>query len=151
MSTFITKHARELGLKKLDARTPMILEVLRSDITKARQRDPQRCVFANACRRTDPTAKAVYFFKSTAWVEHEKSIVRYLLPPSVEKEIVSFDRSGITAPGFYQLSPPSKSERLTEVKKRDRKRKGRHLPGAGKIQRKFRHHTTMVRTAVIKP
>jgi hypothetical protein len=103
MSTYITKRARDLGLKKSDAKKPLLLEVRKVDVTKAVQKNSKCCGFARACKRI-PHVRAAYFFRSTAWVEYDDGkIVRYILPPSVQKEIVSFDRSKIMAPGTYQL------------------------------------------------
>ncbi len=50
---------------------------------------------------------AAYFFRRTAFLEYDRKMVRYVLPPSTQKEIVAFDRAQVFASGAYQLSPPS--------------------------------------------
>lgn len=144
MSTYITKRARTLGLKKIDAKHPLQVEVKPGDIKGADLKSQQSCAFARACKRTFK-CKAAYFFRTAAWIEHEDKMVRYTLPPSMQKEIVAFDRNRTMAPGVYQMSAPAKSGRMTEIKKRSKKRPGRHQPGNGKIKRKFVHRTTDVR------
>ena len=128
MSTYITKRARELGLRKVDARSPLQLEVQPQDIAKADLKNPQSCAFARACKRSKK-AKAAHFFRTAAWLEYDNKLVRYMLPTSMQKEIVAFDRNRTMEPGLYQLSAPCKSTRMSEVKKRSAKRPGRHQPG----------------------
>lgn len=145
MSTYLTKRAKELGLRKVDARAALKLEVMSNDVKASVQKNSKCCAFARAAKRM-PGVKAAYFFRSTAWLEYEDKLVRYTLPPSVQKEIVSFDRSKVMAAGVYQLSKPQKSTRMSEVQKRSAKRPGRHRPAGSKIVRKIRHATTSIRT-----
>ena len=145
MSTYLTKMAKELELKKTDARSSLSLEVMAKDVKASVQKNSKCCAFARAAKRM-PGVKAAYFFRSTAWLQYEDKLVRYMLPPSVQKEIVSFDRSKVMAPGVYQLAKPSKSTRMSEVNKRSAKRPDRHQPANTKITRKVRHRTTMIRT-----
>jgi len=147
MSTYITKRARELKLRKIDARTPLRIEVRANDVQKAKQKNSKCCAFAKAAQRL-PDVKAAYFFLSTAWLEYDDKLVRYSLPPSMQKEIVSFDRSKVMAPGVYQVVPPSKTARMSEIKKRSAKRPGRHQPGNGKIKRGIRNYTQLVRSTL---
>lgn len=137
MSTFITKRAKERGLKKVDAKLPLQLEVKPMDISKAQQKDPSCCAFARACKRSHKV-KSAYFFRTTAWLEYDDKIVRYILPPSMRQEIVAFDRARGMVPGRYQMSPPLKSNSMIEVRQRSAARRGRHEPGDTKIQRKIR-------------
>jgi hypothetical protein len=149
MSTFITKRARELGLRQVDAKKPLVLEVTAIDVKLASKKNPSCCAFARACKRSSKKVRAAYFFRSTAWVEYDDLLVKYLLPPSVQKEIVSFDRSKSLESGTYRLSAPWPSATLAAVHERSGKRPGRHMPGNGKIQRKVKHMTTNVRSAFL--
>ncbi len=144
MATSITKHAKENNLKMVDAKKPLMITVGACDVRKAKQKDGQNCAFACAAKRT-LGAKAAYFFRSMAWLEFDKKIVRYMLPQSMQKEIVAFDRSKSFEPGEFQLKAPSKSETMVAVKARSKKRPGRHQPASGKIKRKFVHRTQNVR------
>jgi hypothetical protein len=145
MATYITKRAKDLDLPMVDAKEPLQLEVTSRDITTAAQKNSKCCAFARACHRSK-NVNAAYFFRSTAWLEFDDKLVRYTLPPSMQKEIVSFDRNRSMEPGLYQLSAPSKSSTLKAAMKRSKKRPGRHQPGEGKIKRKFVHRTTNARS-----
>lgn len=150
MSTYVTKRAKELGLKKVDAKEPLRLRVARLDVDRAARKNSKCCAFARACKRQLPI-KAAYFFRSTAWLEYDDKLVKYSLPPSVQKEIVSFDRAGITAPGVYQLSAPTKSERKAALKTRSAARIGSPTrQGTGRSGRKVKilHRTTLVRNTL---
>lgn len=152
MATYITKRAKELGIKQVDAERPMIIEVHPGDVSKSVQKDPKRCAFSRACRRADKrikeAIKEAFFFRTTAWLEYKDKMVRYILPPSMQKEIVSFDRHRTMDIGVYQLSKPQKSHTLSSVHSRSKKRPGRHPPGNGTIKRKVhRHFTTSIREA----
>ncbi len=112
MSTFVTKRAKDLGLKTEDARSNLVLEVLPDDVKRAKVKNAKCCAFARACKRQMPKVKAAYFFRSTAWLEYEDKMVRYMLPLAVQKEIVSFDRSQKMEPGTYAISKPSGEQKL---------------------------------------
>lgn len=146
MSTYVTKRAKELGLKKIEAKKPLKIELLQKDIDKAERKNSKCCAFACATMRTYPV-KAAYFFRSSAWLEYADKLVRYSLPPSVQKEIVSFDRSKIMAPGIYQLSAVTKTRtskgRAAYAKAVDQRK--RHDRGNG-AKRKILHRTTGVRS-----
>jgi hypothetical protein len=112
MGTFVSKRAKELGLKTIDASKDLVIEVVQNDIDKATRKNSKCCAFANAAKRQFEDVKAAYFFRSTAWLEYEDKLVRYLLPPAVQKEIVSFDRAHVMEPGTYRVNRPSKAQRL---------------------------------------
>ncbi len=143
MSTYVTKRAKELGLKIMEAKEPLTLRVAKLDVERATRKNSKCCAFARACKRQVVDIKAAYFFRSTAWLEYSDKLVKYWLPQSVQKEIVSFDRAGITAPGVYQLSAVPKSQRL-ERKRGIDKRPRHDLPKSAK-KVKVLHRTTLVR------
>lgn len=145
MSTYITKRAKELGLKKSDAKSNLAIELRDDDIKNSKLRNSKECAFARACKRAKVADKA-YFFRSTAWLEKDGKLTRYMLPQSMQKEIVSFDRSRIMAPGVYEIKRPCRAETMSAIKKRSAKRPGRHQPANGKIKRKIVHRTSLIRT-----
>lgn len=146
MSTWITKRAKALGLKKLDAKAPLRLEVTAHDVKTSSKKDPTCCAFANATKR-QYKVKAAYFFRSTAWLEYaDGRLVRYLLPVSMQKEIVAFDRNKTMEPGVYEVKPPARSATMAAIKRRGAKRPGRHEPGKTGRKQKVRHATSNVRT-----
>lgn len=146
MSTYVSKRAIEKGLRRVDAKASLVIEVDRRDISASLQKNSKCCAFARACKRQINGVKAAYFFKTAAWLEYETRMVRYILPVSVQKEIVSFDRSTKLEPGIYQINRPQKSMRMGCVKERSAKRPGRHKTASGKTTRKVRHETTNVRS-----
>jgi len=103
--TYVQKMCEERGLKLTDATRPIVVGVAVDDILKSRTKNSKCCAFARAAKR-EPGVRAAYFFRSTAFLEFGDRMVRYSLPQSVQKEIVSFDRGGIMAPGEYELRPP---------------------------------------------
>lgn len=147
-NTWIHRHAKEKGLKIVEAKKPLLLEVRGMDIARATKKDPQSCGFARACKRSHKV-KAAYFFRTTAWLEYSDRIVRYILPQSMQREIVAFDRNQTMAPGLYQLSRPYKSAtlkynretvRAAYVRKVEAKKAGKKLKPPP-----FTHRTTDVR------
>lgn len=123
--TYVTRICRERGLKLVDATRPIVVGVAVDDILKARTANSKCCAFARAAKR-EPGVVAAYFFRSTAFLEYRDRMVRYHLPDSAQKEIVSFDRAGIMAPGEYQLVKPAPS-RAPSVR-RDAYKRGREVP-----------------------
>ena len=139
----INKLSVELGIPRIEATRPMLIEIENSDLKSGVRKNPSRCAFSLACRRSDRAVKAAYFFRSTAWLQYEDKLVRYHLPPSMQKEIVSFDRNKTMDPGLYRMSPFPKCDHLANVRKRARK--GRQATTIRKGQKVVRHHTTSVR------
>jgi hypothetical protein len=80
------------------------------------------CVMAQAGRRLG--AESVYFYRTTAWVDFGKGpILRFTIPKSVNRNIIDpFDKGkrGQIVPGLYPLTPPCKSQSLTERRHYDR-------------------------------
>lgn len=131
-------------LKRVDARTPLAIELLSKDIKEGKLKNWEECAFAVACKRQEDVV-AAYFFRSCAYLEYEDKLVRYHLPPSVQKEIVSFDRGGTIEPGTYCLSPvPPRSRREVQNKRARSKGKRKYKKG---VTRKVIHHTQAIRNA----
>lgn len=102
--TYVTKHAKVHELEEIDAIKPLSIEVTERDIKLAKAGNSKECALARACKRALPNVKNAYFLRSTAWLEFEDKMVRYRLPQSVQKEIVSFDRSKMMSTGEYTLA-----------------------------------------------
>ncbi len=141
MTTYVTKLANDLGLRSVSARKPLTFTVTKKDTARGIVKDPECCALALACRRVDPEVKAAYFFKSTAWLQYEDKLVRYALPNVLQKEIVSFDRSGIMAAGEYHLAPSTYRKRSQERRQFDSK--GKYKPRSKR--RIVKRSMTMVR------
>jgi hypothetical protein len=142
----ITRLAAEKNLRNVEATQPMVIEVNQDDVRFAIRKDPTNCAFSVACRRSDKRIIAAYFFRSVAWLQYPKKLVRYHLPHSMQKEIVSFDRSKKMDPGTYQLTPPCPSGTLAAVRKRAKV--GRKAsPRKAQRTKYVRHQTTSIRVA----
>jgi hypothetical protein len=96
----------------VDARKPKDVEVITRDITRAKVADPRHCAFANACKREDGKVVEAIFWKTTCYLVYKSKIVRYKLPPSMQSEVVAFDRGGSFATGTYRLVAPPPSVRI---------------------------------------
>lgn len=141
MGNSIKAYAKTNGLIIKEAKTPVVLHVKLNDVKKAVRGSPTCCAFARAIRREYQVTNV--FYKSTAYLQFGDMLERYIMPPSMRIEVVSFDRSGRMGTGEYRLAPPSKSNTLKAQVKRD-KRRGRHVP-TGKSGRRIKHMTAMVR------
>ena len=152
MSSYITVRAKERGLPMIDANKAIVVDVTKADCNKADRKNPEQCALARAVEREykGKGVVAAYFFRSCAWLEYKDKLVRYHLPPSTQKEVVSFDRGAGFMPGRYQLSGVAKSGTMAEIQRRSRKRPGRHQPVGTRIKRRFVHKTEGVRN-IIEP
>lgn len=105
---YVYKRAEDLGLPIEDSSSPVLVTVTASDVINAKKKDSKDCALSRAALRV-PGVLAAYFFLNTAFLEYRDKIVRFKLPMSTQKEIVSFDRAQIFAPGVYQMSavPPA--------------------------------------------
>lgn len=155
MSTYITKYARENNLKKVDAKSNLLITLNQTDISKSKVKNSKNCAFACAVKRQVPGVKSAFFFRSTAWLEYETKLVKYKLPSSVQKEIVAFDRTGRSETGVYHLATVCRSDiaayKAKYQAKYEANRAARlHQKGKGKKSetqlRPLRHVTTNIRT-----
>ena len=98
------------GLPVVDSKQELRVFANDSDVDEATPKDPQHCVFANACRRQFGSHK-VAFFKHIAYVElpdnkGNKRIERFTLPNVTTRSIIEFDKTGKANPGGYFLRSP---------------------------------------------
>lgn len=119
---YIYKRAEELGIPVVEAKERQFVTVTDSDVVLAKKADSKHCALARAAMRL-PDVNAAYFFRKTAFIEYVDKVVRYHLPQSTQKEIVSFDRAQIMASGVYQLSPPAPSGTLKGKEKSNARRR----------------------------
>lgn len=148
MSKAIVKLAKEKGLQMADARDPLKLEVTAADISRAEKKSPGNCGFAQACRR-QYRADAAYFFRTTAWVQFGRTMLRYMLPMSMQKELLAFDRNGTMEPGEYQLGRPPESLTLHAISVRNALRLKTREVARRKTKRR-QHHTINARAAILR-
>jgi hypothetical protein len=128
---YVYQRAEDLGLPVQDGKERVLVTVTATDVVKAKKADSKHCALSRATMRL-PGVNAAYFFRSTALIEYPDRIVRFALPPSVQKEIVSFDRAQIFAPGVYQLTPvsPNRDPKITASYRKQRKVKAKRIERA---------------------
>lgn len=131
--------------KVRDADKSIHIEVTSADNKSSKVRNHNACAMAVACKRSFHLDGVIVSVK-TAYLIKGKEAVRYALPESISREVVSFDREAGFAEGEYQLSVPDKSKRLGRLDNGSGRSKDRHTgTGAKPI---FRHRTSGVRAAL---
>src|SRR5438876_9275760 len=125
-----------------DSTKHTIIEVTRNDASSKAVKQHDACAFAVACKRKFHL-DGVIVSRTIAYLIKENKAVRFKLSPSIEKEIVSFDRGSGFAIGEYMLQAISKSQRLSA-------RVGRVQPAKNRLNRRerFRHITTNIRSVL---
>lgn len=131
----------ENGLTVVEAKKDTVVTVKKCDAS-AKRKQPEHCAFAQACRR-EFGAKRVIFLRSIAYIQSGDKLTRYILPSSVQKEIMAFDRGGRIVPGEYILKAPKRGMTLRAQRRYTKVKRGK-----AKRQRSFgaRHYTAEIRT-----
>lgn len=89
----------------------LVIEVTRDDVKKSIKNDPKHCAVAIAVERIFK-ADEVRIHKTVAYVKKGQSWRRYIVPPAIYRETVSFDRGAQFETGTYYLRAPHESEQL---------------------------------------
>lgn len=93
-----------------DANRPIMVRVTPGDIRKADKKDPSNCAMACSFRRAGFDAAIIHPTK--AYLIKGTLAIRYHVPESVLREIVSFDRHADFKAGVYQLSAIYKTDKI---------------------------------------
>jgi hypothetical protein len=93
----------------VDAKRDVEIEVTAEDCKAGKRKGPSSCAMACAFKREYDGA---IISLSTAYLIKGDIAERYMVPSSVSREIVSFDRAKQFAPGDYSLKKPAKSNKL---------------------------------------
>ena len=130
--------------KVTDATEKTIIEVTARDAASKAVKDYGACVMAVACKRK-LHLDGVIIARSVAYMVKGDEAIRYLVPATVAREIVSFDRGSGFEVGTYELAKICKTHKLGE-------RGGREIDpnrdhGDKKV-RKFRHVTANIRSVL---
>ena len=94
-----------------DAKNNVDVHVTSADAKNVGRRNHGECAMAVACKR-ELGADAMIVSASRVYVVHGKVATRFIVPPSVSREIVAFDRGAKFEPGVYRLNAPSRMARL---------------------------------------
>jgi hypothetical protein len=124
-----------------DATEDFEVEVTARDNSTAAVKNHKKCAMAVACERRRGIDGAVISIHNAYLVKGDEA-TRLMVPESVSREVVSFDRKGGFATGTYALKKPDKWHRLgyRHTSKRDRQTDTR------KRSRTAQHITADIRT-----
>jgi hypothetical protein len=95
----------------VDGKRNITVEVTQNNCIKAKRKNYLKCALANGCNEL-PGVTGVVAMRSTIYLIKGDKAERYILPPSVSREITSFDRGAYFAPGLYQLKKPWAGNKL---------------------------------------
>ena len=96
--------------KIVDSRKPLSIEVTGRDVNSAKRKDHQVCAMAVACKRKFKLDGVIISVKRAYAIKGNRA-VRFDIPETVSREIVSFDRGAEFVPGNYRLNAIPKSSR----------------------------------------
>jgi len=132
----------------VDANRNARIEVTKADEKAAAKKSHKTCAMAVACKRKFHL-DGVIISAATAYLVKGTQARRFTLPPSVAKEVVSFDRGGGFEPGEYELSrvEPSRKLGARALAAKTRPERNGHT-GSNDKDRKFKHRTGGIRFAL---
>lgn len=131
------------GLPIVDAKRPIDIDVIPTDVRKGNKGSATTCAYAVAIKRQTHCVEA-RVFRTVTYVTYKTRIVRYKTPEAAARELIAFDRGGSFQADVYRFRPFPKSLRLVS-NGGSRKPTG---PKKSKSRKKRVHHvTTMVRKA----
>jgi hypothetical protein len=125
-----------------DSTKPATIEVTKQDAASKAVKVHNACAMAVACKRKFHL-DGVIISRVTAYLIKGKHARRFQLPPSVSREVTSFDRGGGFAVGTYQLSAINKSKRLGS-----QKGSPKHSKEGNGHPKTFRHMTSGIRSVL---
>ena len=128
-----------------DAARDLSVEVTRRDLNSAKVRNHGLCAMAVACQRTEE-ADGMIISVNTGYIIKGKVAIRYRVPQSVAREIVSFDRGAPFAAGEYELKKPYPYAALGS----ERQSSGGHARNGDGSKPRVYHQTVGIRTTLIK-
>jgi hypothetical protein len=118
------------GLKVVNAKEPIILNITVADIKKANGKDPSTCAAAIACRRSLGAKEALVHLGRT-YLRFNGKWERYVTSPELRHEIIGFDHGKQFDPGEYTLYGIQPSKRRGKRQGSDKKRQ------SGKPRKKY--------------
>ena len=112
-----------------DSDKPINVEVTARDVNASERKAHAGCALAVACKRSKGL-DGVLISTSTAYLVKGHKAVRYRVPPSVAREIVSFDRGSGFEPGEYRLDIVPPTSRFGETRSTGKSNGGHRKPQA---------------------
>ncbi len=132
--------------KIVDAKKDTITEVTKQDTKSATVRNHKACAMAVACKRK-LNLDGVIMSISTAYLIKNHVATRYMVPPSVSREIVAFDRDAMFEPGEYVLKAPTERQKLGTGRQGTIPAVNRSQ-NSGNFAKRFTHRTGGVRASL---
>lgn len=130
MSSQISKIAKAMGLKVIDARQDLTLTVAKGDIKQGTRREPRLCALAQCVARQEKTVNRVYVGRKTAHLFMRNEVLRYIVSKAAAEFLKAFDRGQKVSAGTYRLAKPTGSYTLAAAQERSKARPGCHKPAA---------------------
>lgn len=122
----------------VDATRDTHVKVTQHDCDKSKSKAPNSCAMATAFKKKHDGAIVSL---AVAYLIDGNTAVRYRVPAAVSREIISFDRAKMFAPGFYKLTAPVSTEKLAVIRTKNRS----HEQRTGKPIRRV-HKTAGIRS-----
>ncbi len=135
MAEFVKGYATKHGLTVEDAKHDLVVSVTATDCKRGERNNPEGCAIARCILATKPEYKRAFIFRSTAYVETARRLVRFKLPELVQREVANFDKFGVMEPGIYKLQAPGPGHTIDYHKQYEKQRKPkvrRKIAGAPK-------------------
>ncbi|HWS65725.1 MAG TPA: hypothetical protein VN325_23445 [Steroidobacteraceae bacterium] len=111
------------GKKVRDAKSKLMINIVKRDVDNAAKMDPGNCAISRAVKRC-AHAHQVIVHRSRTYVQMNQGSdwLRYETPESAARELISFDRGAGFQEDNYTLRPvrPSAREGMLKDRKRDR-------------------------------
>lgn len=126
----------------IDAKTPMLVAPLPEDYRVAMQRQGDKCVFAQFCKRAFGARHAL-FHHHVCYIVHPDAkgkfkAHRYWMSEEGKEAIEQFDKTGEWVPNVaFRLLPPSPGRQLETARRNQKRYRGRK--GTGKHIRSGKH------------
>lgn len=103
----------------VDGNAPIEIVIEPCDVKGSKPHNQTQCAIARAVKRTFLVPEC-YVLRTTVWIDDGERLIRFALPPSLQKEIVSFDRNKDFRPGRYQLSRSKNPDRKKNAERQAR-------------------------------
>lgn len=106
----VQKHFPQVRTAE-DATNRLEIEVMDVDTRTGKRKKATHCALAEACKRQEGV-DGVIILRRTVYLIRGEKLIRYHVPETVSREIVSFDRGAAFMAGRYHLAPVNKGVRL---------------------------------------
>jgi hypothetical protein len=125
-----------------DAKKDLTIEITAHDCELGKRKNHRGCAAARSVKRI-LKLDSVAVGRSTLYCNKAGHLTRYIIPQSLQKEIVAFDRGAPFAPGIYVIKKPwGNNRRVAQAKQKPHPTKN---PGTRGKKAKIRHFTTGIR------